>query len=165
MSGITISCANKNPDRRFESIVERLHETIAFLRATGLPAEKLETVDFFTSHEALLLNYEEALVRQDSAIAKPYAGSAHFLWIGERTRQLDGSHVEFARGIANPIGLKVGPTMRPDDLLRLVDVLNPHDEPGRLTLIPRLGAAQVGDILPKLLRRIKGEGRRVVWCL
>ena len=151
-------------DPRYEAILDRLHETIAFMKATGQPAEKLETIELFTSHESLLLNYEESLVRQEEAGGKAYAGSAHMLWIGERTRQLDGAHVEFASGIANPIGLKCGPDMKPDDLLRLMDRLNPLNEPGRLTLIPRLGVRRVSEVLPKLIRRVRGEGRRAVWC-
>ena len=151
-------------DPRYEKILTRLHETMAFMKATGQPVEKLETIEFFTSHESLLLNYEESLVRHDEDSGQAFAGSAHMLWIGERTRQLDGAHVEFASGISNPIGLKCGPEIRPDVLLRLIDKLNPLNEPGRLTLIPRLGVGRIGDALPKLIRRIKGEGRRIVWC-
>jgi len=154
----------KEPDERFRDVVSRLSETIAFMRATGLAIEKLETVDFFTSHEALLLNYEEALVRQDGPEQIPYAGSAHMLWVGERTRQLDGAHIAFVSGIANPIGLKVGPSMDPDELMRLIAKLDPENEPGRLTLIPRLGVGKVATVLPKLVQRVKSEGRRVVWC-
>ena len=117
----------------------------------------METIELFTSHESLLLNYEESLVRHDEITGKAFAGSAHMLWVGERTRQLDGAHVEFARGIANPIGLKCGPDMKPDELLRLIERLNPSNEPGRLTLIPRLGVSRVADVLPKLIRRIQGE--------
>ena len=151
-------------DQRYEQILNRLNETIAFLNATGMPKEHLQTIELFTSHEALLLNYEQALIRKDAVTNQPYAGSAHMLWIGERTRQLDGAHIEFARGITNPLGLKCGPEMRPDELLRLVDTLNPGNLPGRLTLIPRMGAGRISDVLPKLIRRVKGEGRRVVWC-
>lgn len=151
-------------DQRYEHILTRLNETIAFLNATGMPKEHLQTIELFTSHEALLLNYEQALVRKDAMTDDAYAGSAHMLWIGERTRQLNGAHIEFARGITNPLGLKCGPEMRPDELLRIIDILNPDNLAGRLTLIPRMGVGRIGDVLPKLIRRVKGEGRRVVWC-
>ena len=151
-------------DRRYDDILTRLNETMAFLRATGMPKEHVQTIEFFTSHEALLLNYEQSLVRKDAMTGELYAGSAHMLWIGERTRQLDGAHLEFARGLANPLGLKCGPEMRPDELSRILDILNPDNLSGRLTLIPRLGVGRIGEALPKLIRRIKGEGRNVVWC-
>ncbi len=151
---------------RYDEIVSRLNDTLSFMRAAGfsLPdPTALETTDFFTSHEALLLNYEEALL-QTGYDGGTFAGSAHMLWVGERTRQLDGAHIEFARGIGNPIGLKCGPEIRPDELLRLIDRLNPQNEPGRLTLITRMGSGKIANVLPKLLRRIKGEGRSVVWA-
>jgi 3-deoxy-7-phosphoheptulonate synthase len=113
--------------------------------------------------ESLLLPYEQALTRIDSTSGDYYACSAHFLWIGDRTRQLDGAHVEFMRGVKNPIGLKIGPSMQPDDMLRLVEILDPNNEPGRLTLIARMGADKVGEKLPPLLRAIKRAGRTVVW--
>ncbi len=119
--------------------------------------------DLYTSHEALLLNYEEALVRRNES-GEYYASSAHMLWIGERTRALDGAHVEFARGIVNPIGLKCGPEITPDELIRLIDRLNPENIPGRLTLIPRLGVRKIVALLPHLIRRVEEEGRRVIWC-
>ena len=117
----------------------------------------------FTSHEALLLNYEQALTRIDTLTGLPYNCSAHMLWIGERTRQLDHAHVEFFRGINNPIGVKIGPSMQPDDLITLIDALNPNNIPGRLTLITRMGADKLADNLPRLLARVKAEGRHVVW--
>ncbi|HCF78496.1 MAG TPA: 3-deoxy-7-phosphoheptulonate synthase class II, partial [Glaciecola sp.] len=115
------------------------------------------------SHEALLLNYEQALTRIDTLTGLPYNCSAHMLWIGERTRQLDHAHVEFFRGINNPIGVKIGPSMQPDDLITLIDALNPNNIPGRLTLITRMGADKLADNLPRLLARVKAEGRHVVW--
>ncbi|MET0405111.1 MAG: 3-deoxy-7-phosphoheptulonate synthase class II, partial [Cystobacter sp.] len=120
--------------------------------------------DFYTSHEALLLNVEEAQTRQDPATDGWYDGSAHMLWIGERTRQLDGGHVEFMRGIQNPIGLKCGPTLEPDDLLRLMDALNPEGIPGKLTLIGRFGMEKIADRLPRLMAATRRDGRPVVWA-
>ena len=152
--------------RRYEELANRIDETLAFMEACGLTPDKvpeLRETDFYTSHEALLLWYEEALTRQDSLTGKWYDCSAHMLWIGDRTRNLDEAHVEFLRGVENPIGMKCGPTLEPDDLLRLIDVLNPDNDPGRLTLITRMGAENVQEHLPRLLRRIKKEGRTVVW--
>lgn len=151
----------------YEQVTRRIDEAMAFIRAAGIQAEAapdLSTVEFFTSHESLLLPYEEALTKRSSFINGYYAGSAHMLWIGDRTRQVDGAHVEFARGILNPIGLKCGPGLQADDLLRLVERLNPQNEPGRLTLITRFGAKNISPLLPQLIRRIQEEGRRVVWC-
>jgi 3-deoxy-7-phosphoheptulonate synthase len=151
---------------RYRDLANRISETLAFIRACGLDAAtdpQVRQVQFYTSHEALLLGYEQALTRREPATDDWYDGSAHFLWIGERTRQLDGAHVEFARGIANPIGLKLGPTMDPDTLLRLLDTLNPDDRPGRLTLISRMGAAKIETALPPLIRAVQREGRQVVW--
>jgi 3-deoxy-7-phosphoheptulonate synthase len=154
-------------DPRYSSIVDRLTDSLAFMQAAGVslpPGTALDTTELFTSHEALLLPYEEALVRASETQPTGYfAGSAHMLWIGERSRQLDGAHVEFARGVANPIGLKCGPDLRADDLLRLCDRLDPANEPGRLTLITRMGASRISLTLPKLLRRLQGEGRHVLW--
>lgn len=127
-------------------------------------AAQLESEEFFTSHEALLLNYEEALMRKSENSERYYATSAHMLWIGERTRQLDGAHVEFARGIANPLGIKIGAKISSDELLRLVDRLNPENESGKLMITPRLGARKIDHVLPGLIKRIKSEGRNVVWC-
>ena len=151
---------------RYRDLAGRIDETLSFMGACGLTsisAPQIRETDFYTSHESLLLPYEQALTRVDSTTGDHYACSAHFLWIGDRTRQLDGAHVEFMRGIKNPIGMKVGPSMEADDLLRLMDRLDPHDEPGRLTLIARMGADKVGDRLPALLRAVKQAGRSPVW--
>jgi len=136
------------------------------MQACGLDLEshpELRTTDFYTSHEALLLGFEEALTRIDSTTGDWYATSGHMLWIGDRTRQYDHAHIEYARGIKNPLGLKCGPSSKPDDLLRLIDILNPDNEAGRLTLIGRFGADKVGDLLPPLVRAVKREGRVVIW--
>jgi 3-deoxy-7-phosphoheptulonate synthase len=151
---------------RYREIAQRIEESLAFMGACGLtPARvpQLRTVEFYTSHDAMLLNYEEPLVRQDSLTGEWYACSAHLPWIGERTRQLDGAHVALLRGVANPIGLKCGPTMTSDELLRLIDRLNPANEPGRLTLITRMGAERVAAGLPALVRAVRREGCHVVW--
>ena len=151
---------------RYQDLAARIDETLAFMAACGMSSlntPQIRETDFYTSHEALLLPYEQALTRIDSTSGDYYACSAHFLWIGDRTRQLDGAHVEFLRGVRNPIGLKVGPTMQADDLLRLIDRLNPADEPGRLTLITRMGASNVAQKLPPLLRAVQRAGRQVVW--
>ena len=158
---------NRSPlVEQYRGLAGRIGETLAFMSAVGLNSTstpQIRETDFYTSHEALLLPYEQALTRVDSTSGDHYACSAHFLWIGDRTRQPDGGHVEFLRGVKNPIGLKVGPTTDPDEMLRLVDVLNPDDEPGRLTLISRMGADKVARLLPPLLRAIRRSGRRVVW--
>jgi 3-deoxy-7-phosphoheptulonate synthase len=130
---------------------------------TAETQHELATVEFYTSHEALLLEYEEALTRLDSTSGKWLAGSGHMIWIGDRTRQPDGAHVEFARGVLNPIGLKCGPSMESDDLKRLMATLNPENEAGRLTLIARFGAGKVGDHLPRLIKTVREEGANVVW--
>ena len=151
---------------RYQDLAGRIDETLAFMQACGMGSmntPQIRETEFYTSHEALLLPYEQALTRTDSTSGHPYACSAHFLWIGDRTRQLDGAHVEFLRGVRNPVGLKVGPTLQPDDLLRLIETLNPADEPGRLTLITRMGADKVADRLPPLLRAVQRAGRRVTW--
>ena len=154
---------------RFEELAARIDDCLAFMKACGLnaaTAKPIAETDFFTSHEALLLNYEEALTRQDTITAEKgwYTTSAHMVWIGDRTRQLDGAHVEYMSGISNPIGLKCGPTMDTDDLLRLIDKLNPENIPGRLTLIARMGADQVEEKLPPLVKAVKESGASVVWC-
>jgi 3-deoxy-7-phosphoheptulonate synthase len=151
---------------RYQDIASRIEDTLAFMNVIGVNNQNtssLHETSLFTSHEALLLNYEQALTRIDTLTGKPYNCSAHMLWIGERTRQLDHAHVEFFRGINNPIGVKVGPTMQEDELIRLIDALNPENSPGRLTLITRMGANKLADNLPRLLRRVKQEGRHVVW--
>ncbi len=150
---------------RYQDLSGRIDETLGFMDACGLGANapQVNETEFYTSHEALLLPYEQALTRIDSTTGDCYGCSAHFLWIGDRTRQPDGAHVEYLRGVRNPIGLKVGPTMTADELLRLLDVLNPWDEAGRLTLISRMGADGVRRHLPPLLRAVCRAGRRVVW--
>jgi 3-deoxy-7-phosphoheptulonate synthase len=152
--------------RRYMELADRISEALTFMRACGLDLEshpELRTTEIYTSHEALLLGYEEAMTRIDSTSGDWYCTSGHMVWIGDRTRQADHAHVEFCRGIKNPIGLKCGPSLKPDDLLRLVDILNPENDPGRLTLIGRFGAERVGDHLPALVRAVKREGRQVVW--
>lgn len=153
--------------KRFEELVARITECIGFIEACRLPLDEVEEfaeASFFTSHEALLLGYESSLTRLDKVDGKHYACSAHMLWIGDRTRSPDEAHVEFLRGVANPIGMKVGPSMTPDNLLKLIDILNPENEPGRLTLISRMGSAKIGELLPPLVRKVKEEGRAVVWA-
>jgi 3-deoxy-7-phosphoheptulonate synthase len=152
--------------RRYQELAGRISEALDFMRACGLDLEshpELRSTDFYTSHEALLLGYEQAMTRVDSTTGDWYATSGHMLWIGDRTRQLENAHVEYFRGIKNPIGLKCGPSLKPDELLRLIDVLNPDNEPGRLTLINRFGADKVGECLPPLIRAVQREGRVVVW--
>lgn len=156
--------ANSALAEKYHQLANRIDETLAFMRAVGMDsAPQLREVSFFTAHEALLLNYEEAFVRRDSLTGRWYDCSAHMLWIGDRTRQLDGAHVEFMRGIENPIGVKVGPSMDPDELIRLIDTLNPDNDPGRLNLIVRMGADKVEEHFPRLLRKVKQEGRQVLW--
>ncbi len=152
--------------RRYLELANRISEALGFMRACGLNLEshpELKTTDFYTSHEALLLPYEQALTRVDSTSGDWYCTSGHMVWIGDRTRQPDHAHVEFVRGIKNPIGLKCGPSLKPDELIRLIDILNPDNEPGRLTLISRVGAGKIGDHLPALIRAVRREGRIVVW--
>ncbi len=151
---------------RYEKLANQITETLGFMRAIGLDPEhhhELRQTEIYTSHEALLLGYEQALTRVDSTSGDHYATSGHLLWVGDRTRQPDHAHVEFLRGIKNPVGLKCGPTTTPDGLLRLIDLLNPANEAGRLTLIARFGAEKVGDHLPQLIRAVTREGRKVVW--
>jgi 3-deoxy-7-phosphoheptulonate synthase len=153
--------------QRYLELADRISEALAFMQACGLDLEKhpeLKTTDFYTSHEALLLGFEQALTREDSTRPGTWcATSAHMVWIGDRTRQPDHAHVEFCRGIMNPIGLKCGPSSKVDEMLRLIEVLNPENEPGRLTLIVRLGADKVGEMLPGMIRAVKREGHSVVW--
>ncbi|SIS73673.1 class II 3-deoxy-7-phosphoheptulonate synthase [Phaeovulum vinaykumarii] len=151
---------------RYRAIAERISDAMDFMAAAGVTsatAHELGAVDFYVSHEALLLEYEEALCRVDSTTGLPIAGSGHMLWIGDRTRQPDGAHVEFCRGVQNPIGLKCGPSMTSDDLKRLLEKLNPHNEAGRLTLIARFGAGKVAEHLPRLIQTVQAEGANVVW--
>ena len=151
----------------YREMAERIKDALDFMKAAGLEgksAYELRTVDFYTSHESLLLEYEEALTRLDSTSGKWLAGSGHMIWIGDRTRQPDGAHVEFARGVLNPVGLKCGPTTSEEDLKILLNKLNPENEAGKLTLIARFGAGNVGDHLPRLIKAVKQEGANVVWC-
>ena len=151
---------------KYRDIADRIRDAMAFMQAAGVnsdTAHQLSKVDFYTSHEGLLLEYEEALARIDTTTGLPVAGSGHMIWIGDRTRQPDGAHVEFCRGVQNPIGLKCGPTTTPDDLKVLMEKLNPDNEAGRLTLIARFGAGKVGDHLPRLIRTVQEEGANVVW--
>ncbi|MCH7764371.1 MAG: 3-deoxy-7-phosphoheptulonate synthase class II [Candidatus Marinimicrobia bacterium] len=151
---------------RYRHLADQIQESLNFMEALGVTSHntpQLRQVQFFTSHEALLLPYEEALTRVDSMSGDVYDTSAHFLWIGDRTRFLGSAHVEFCRGIKNPIGVKCGPTMEPDELIQLLDILNPNDEAGRITLITRFGHDKVETYLPKLIRKIHQEGRTVGW--
>ncbi|MDX9689858.1 MAG: 3-deoxy-7-phosphoheptulonate synthase class II [Proteobacteria bacterium] len=152
---------------RYRDVATRISEALDFMRACGIDGETtpaLSETEFFTSHEALLLPYEEGLTRVDSTTGDWYDVSAHMLWIGDRTRSPDDAHVEFLRGVHNPLGIKCGPSLNPDDLIRLIDVLNPTNEAGRITLIARMGAGKIEQGLPPLLRKVKAEGRCVVWC-
>ena len=149
---------------RYADLASRIDETLNFMGACGMSdLPQVRETDFYTSHESLLLPYEQALTRVDSTSGDHYACSAHFLWIGDRTRQPDGAHVEFLRGVKNPIGMKVGPTMDADELVRLTEILNPGNEKGRLTLISRMGAAKVEEKLAPLVRAVARAGRNVVW--
>jgi 3-deoxy-7-phosphoheptulonate synthase len=151
---------------KYRDMANRISDTLDFIKAAGIDsrtAHTLQTVDFYTSHEALLLEYEEALTRLDTTSGKWLAGSGHMVWIGDRTRQPDGAHVEYCRGVLNPIGLKCGPSMTSDDLKVLMAKLNPKNEAGRLTLIARFGAGKVGDHLPRLIKTVRDEGANVLW--
>jgi len=163
----TLGFAEHDKAERYREISNRISDALDFMTAAGVDGSsvhQLSAVEFYTSHEALLLEYEEALCRIDSTTGLPVAGSGHMIWIGDRTRQPDGAHVEFCRGVQNPIGLKCGPSMSTDDLKRLLATLNPENEAGRLTLIARFGAGKAGDHLPRLIRAVQEEGaeRRVV---
>ena len=158
--------ANSAEGARYRDLANRIDETLAFMAACGMTSEttpQIRETELYTSHEALFLNFEEAMTRIDSTSGDWYDTSAHLLWVGDRTRQIDGAHVEFLRGVKNPVAFKAGPTLGPDDMLRLMDVLDPGNEPGRLTVIVRMGADKVERALPALLRAAKREGRRVVW--
>ena len=151
---------------RYEEVSVRITEALDFMRACGIDPEshpEMRTTDIYTSHEALLLGFEQAMTRVDSTSGDWYTTAGHMIWIGDRTRQADHAHVEFARGVKNPIGLKCGPSLKPDDLIRLIDLLSPDNEPGRLTLICRFGADKVVDHLPALIRAVEREGKTVVW--
>ena len=153
---------------RYRELCGRITEALEFMEACGINGDSVPAMrqtDFYTSHEALLLNYEESMTRQDTItrIGGWYDTSAHMVWVGDRTRQADGAHVEYCRGINNPLGLKAGPTLAHDDLLRLIDILNPGNEAGRLTIICRMGDEGVMEKLPPLIRAVEREGRKVVW--
>jgi 3-deoxy-7-phosphoheptulonate synthase len=159
--------ASSAEGKRYERLADDIDRTLRFMRACGIDsadAPHLHEVDFYTSHEALLLGYEEALTRQDSLTGDWYDCSAHMLWIGERTRQLDGAHVEFLSGVGNPLGCKLGPSATPDDALALCDALNPDRIPGRLTFVSRMGADNVATLLPPLLEAVRDSGHPVVWA-
>ena len=161
--------ADSPQGERYKELADRISETMDFMRAIGITSDqyaRLRETDFYTSHEALLLGYEEAMTRKDSTSDDPdawYTTSGHMIWIGDRTRQLDHAHVEFCRGVRNPIGMKCGPSLEPDDMLRLIDRLNPLNDPGRLTLIARFGHDKVEAHLPALIRAVEREGKQVVW--
>ena len=161
-----MSFVKNNAKEKYKEIEQKVSDALAFMNACGITSEnnrRLRTVNFFTSHEALLLPVEEAMTRVDSTTGEYHDTSAHFLWIGDRTRQLDGGHVEFCRGIKNPLGIKCGPTSDPDEIVKLTEVLNPENEAGRITLIARFGHDKVGKFLPGLIRAIKKAGRTVIW--
>ena len=158
--------ASSPAGERYSRMADEIDRALRFMSACGITSATtpaLHEVDFYTSHEALLLEYEEALTRQDSLTGDWYDCSAHMLWIGERTRQLDGAHVEFLRGVRNPLGCKVGPTATADEVLGLCEALNPERTPGRLSLITRMGAEQVAETLPPLLAAVRASGHPVVW--
>jgi 3-deoxy-7-phosphoheptulonate synthase len=162
----TLGFAEHDKAERYRETANRISDALDFMNAAGIDsnsAPSLATVDFYTSHEALLLEYEEALCRIDSITGQPVAGTGHMIWIGDRTRQPDGAHVEFCRGVLNPIGLKCGPSTTAEDLKVLMAKLNPQNEPGRLTLIARFGAGKVGDNLPRLVKAVQDEGANVLW--
>ena len=165
----TLGFVAKSPQgERYGELAGRLDESLRFMKACGLTAEstqQLRETDFYTSHESLLLGYEEAMTRQDTITDDGgwYSTSAHMIWIGDRTRQPDGAHVEYMRGINNPIGLKCGPSLDPEELIRLADILNPTNEQGRLTLICRMGSENVEDKLVPLIRAVQREGKAVIW--
>lgn len=148
---------------RYEAMANEIGRALDFMRSAGINPEEFKTVDFYASHEALILEYEKALTRIDSRTGLPYDVSAHFVWIGERTRQLDGAHIDFAKKIRNPIGVKLGPKTTPDDILTLISELNPDREPGRLTFITRMGASKIRELLPPLVDAVSRAGERVLW--
>lgn len=162
----TLGFTDGQEAQKYRELANRIQDTIDFMGAAGINSDtthEFASVEFYTSHESLLLEYEEALTRVDSTSGKWLAGSSHMIWIGDRTRQPDGAHVEFASGVQNPIGLKCGPTTTAEDLKVLMAKLNPENEEGRLTLIARFGAGSVGDHLPRLIKAVKEEGANVLW--
>ena len=159
--------ASSAEGQRYEHIASEIDRALRFMAACGIDLGKeegLHEVDFWTSHEALILPYEECLTRQDSLTGDWYDCSAHMVWIGDRTRQVDGAHVEFASGINNPVGCKIGPGCPPSDVVALCERLNPDRVPGRLTLITRFGAGRIRELLPPVLRAVEAEGHPVVWA-
>ncbi|BDV38496.1 phospho-2-dehydro-3-deoxyheptonate aldolase [Methylocystis bryophila] len=157
---------NSPQSERYQKLADHIGESLSFMRAIGLDPQhhpEMRQAEFYTSHEALLLGYEEALTRVDSTTGDHYATSGHMLWCGDRTRQAGGAHIDYLRGVKNPLGLKCGPSLSPDGLLQLIDLLNPENAPGRLTLICRFGADKVEEKLPPLIRAVAREGREVVW--
>ncbi|MCA0308579.1 MAG: 3-deoxy-7-phosphoheptulonate synthase class II [Actinobacteria bacterium] len=154
---------NSNVEERYEQLAAEIERALAFMVACGVANESFRTVDFYSSHEALLLEYEHALTRIDSRTDTPYNVSAHMVWIGERTRQLDGAHVEYLRHLRNPIGIKLGPSVTPSEAVALAERLDPDQEPGRLTVISRMGAARVRDVLPPIVEAVEDTGRKVAW--
>jgi 3-deoxy-7-phosphoheptulonate synthase len=157
---------NSPQSERYQKLADHIGESLSFMRAIGLDPEhhpEMRQTEFYTSHEALLLGYEEALTRVDSTTGDHYATSGHMLWCGDRTRQPGGAHIDYLRGVKNPLGLKCGPSLTPDGLIELIDLLNPENQPGRLTLICRFGADKVEEKLPPLIRAVGREGREVVW--
>jgi len=148
---------------RYEEMAKEIDRALSFMKSAGVDPESFKSVDFYSSHEALILEYEKALTRIDSRTGDPYDVSAHFVWIGERTRQLDGAHIDFASKIRNPIGVKLGPKSTVDDALRLIDRLDPNREPGRLTFITRMGAGKIREALPALVDGVTKSGAQVLW--
>ncbi|SLN27054.1 Phospho-2-dehydro-3-deoxyheptonate aldolase [Roseivivax jejudonensis] len=162
----TLGFTESEKAAKYRDLANRISDTLDFMKAAGLESDtnhNLRTVEFFTSHESLLLEYEEALCRLDSTSGKWLAGSGHMIWIGDRTRQPDGAHVEFARGVLNPVGLKCGPSLTPEDLKTLMARLNPENEAGKLTLIARFGAGKAAEHLPRLIQAVREEGANVTW--
>ena len=155
--------AGSSANARYEALAGEIDRAMAFMDACGADFDALRTVEFFSSHEALLLDYERALTRIDSRTGLPYDVSAHFVWIGERTRQIGGAHVDFLSRVRNPIGVKLGPTTSPDEALALIDQLDPTREPGRLTFITRMGAGAIRDVLPSLVEKVTASGAKVLW--
>tara|TARA_Y100000739_G_scaffold29729_1_gene22761 strand:+ start:5112 stop:6464 length:1353 start_codon:yes stop_codon:yes gene_type:complete len=154
---------------KYQEVADRISESLNFMKACGLTsdtASQLRETEFYTSHEALLLNYEEALTREDTITSEKgwYSTSAHLLWVGDRTRQHDHGHIEFLSGIQNPVGIKCGPSLEPDDLIRLIEKINPENDTGKVVLICRMGSEKVFDHLPKLIKKIQSEGKKVIWC-
>jgi len=154
---------NSNVESRYEDLVSEISRALGFMVACGVDNESFRTVDFYSSHEALLLEYEHSLTRIDSRTSTPYNTSAHLVWIGERTRQLDGAHVEYLRHLRNPIGVKLGPNVTGPEVVELLDKLDPDHEPGRLTLITRMGADRIRDALPPVIEAVEATGRKVAW--